>query len=100
VDDKDASLFPIAIPNPSGKLELAMLHRPLFPGTRPEETVRRSASGEVDLESGKHLDFLLSDGRGRQWSISSRPVCLAPPAGDSGVTARSGSKSAVALHLS
>src|ERR1017187_9848035 len=50
VDDKDASLFPIAIPNPSGKLELAMLHRPLFPGTRPEETVRRSASGEVDLD--------------------------------------------------
>ena len=27
-----------------------MLHRPLFPGTRPEETVRRSASGEVDLD--------------------------------------------------
>ena len=38
VDDKDASLFPVAIPNPSGHPELAMLHRPLFPGTRPEET--------------------------------------------------------------
>jgi beta-1,2-mannobiose phosphorylase / 1,2-beta-oligomannan phosphorylase len=34
VDDKDASLFPVAIPNPSGKPELAILHRPLFPGTR------------------------------------------------------------------
>ncbi|WP_216841166.1 hypothetical protein [Acidobacterium sp. S8] len=31
VDDKDASLFPVAIPNPSGKPELAILHRPLFP---------------------------------------------------------------------
>ena len=50
VDDKDASLFPVAIPNPSGHPELAMLHRPLFPGTRPEETVRRPASAEVDLD--------------------------------------------------
>ena len=30
VDDKDASLFPVAIPNPSGHPELAILHRPLF----------------------------------------------------------------------
>jgi predicted GH43/DUF377 family glycosyl hydrolase len=50
VDDKDASLFPLAIPNPSGSLELAMLHRPLFPGTRPEETARHPASRELDLE--------------------------------------------------
>ncbi len=50
VDDKDASLFPVAIPNPSGHPELAMLHRPLFPGTRPEETVREAASRRVDLD--------------------------------------------------
>jgi predicted GH43/DUF377 family glycosyl hydrolase len=50
VDDKDASLFPIAIPNPSGQPELAILHRPLFPGTRPEETVRHPASRNVDLD--------------------------------------------------
>ena len=50
VDDKDASLFPVAIPNPSGHPELAILHRPLFPGTRPEETVCHPASREVDLE--------------------------------------------------
>jgi predicted GH43/DUF377 family glycosyl hydrolase len=49
VDDKDASLFPIAIPNPSGRPELALLHRPLFPGTRPEETAAHPASREVDL---------------------------------------------------
>ncbi|MGC1314095.1 MAG: hypothetical protein WA857_17775, partial [Candidatus Acidiferrum sp.] len=50
VDDKDASLFPVAIPNPSGHPELAMLHRPLFPGTRPEETACHAASREVDLD--------------------------------------------------
>jgi predicted GH43/DUF377 family glycosyl hydrolase len=49
VDDKDASLFPVAIPNPSGRPELAILHRPLFPGTRPEETARHPASRDVDL---------------------------------------------------
>jgi predicted GH43/DUF377 family glycosyl hydrolase len=50
VDDKDASLFPVAIPNPSGRPELAILHRPLFPGTRPEETALHPASRNVDLD--------------------------------------------------
>jgi predicted GH43/DUF377 family glycosyl hydrolase len=50
VDNKDASLFPVAIPNPSGNPELAMLHRPLFPGTRPEETASDPALREVDLD--------------------------------------------------
>lgn len=50
VDNKDAGLFPIAIPNHSGKLQLAILHRPLFPGTRPEETVYKDGSRVVDLD--------------------------------------------------
>ena len=50
VDDKDASLFPVAIPNPTGHPELAMLHRPLFPGTRPEETACHPAVRELDLD--------------------------------------------------
>lgn len=50
VDDKDASLFPVAIPNPSGHPEIAILHRPLFPGTRPEETACRPSSTELDLD--------------------------------------------------
>jgi beta-1,2-mannobiose phosphorylase / 1,2-beta-oligomannan phosphorylase len=49
VDDKDASLFPVAIPDPSGPPKLAMLHRPLFPGTLPEETADQSGIREVDL---------------------------------------------------
>jgi beta-1,2-mannobiose phosphorylase / 1,2-beta-oligomannan phosphorylase len=50
VDNKDASLFPLAIPNPSGEPELAILHRPIFPGTRPEETACHPASREVNLD--------------------------------------------------
>jgi predicted GH43/DUF377 family glycosyl hydrolase len=70
VDDKDASLFPVAIPNPSGTLELALVHRPLFPGTRPEETVFCPNTRELDIDresiwisycamgSGSELDHL------------------------------------------
>jgi predicted GH43/DUF377 family glycosyl hydrolase len=50
VDDKDASIFPVAIPNPSGHPELALIHRPLFPGTRPEETACHPAKRELDLD--------------------------------------------------
>jgi predicted GH43/DUF377 family glycosyl hydrolase len=50
VDDKDASLFPVAIPNPSGHAEMAMIHRPLFKGTRPEETARHTGPRAVDRD--------------------------------------------------
>lgn len=49
VDNKDASVFPVAIPDPSGRPGLAMLHRPLFPATRPEEIARQSAKRDVRL---------------------------------------------------
>jgi predicted GH43/DUF377 family glycosyl hydrolase len=50
VDNKDASLFPVSIPNHAGKMQLGMLHRPLFPGTRPEETACESGIREMDLD--------------------------------------------------
>ncbi|HEY3371402.1 MAG TPA: hypothetical protein VGK10_11170 [Prolixibacteraceae bacterium] len=50
VDNKDASIFPVSLPNPSLNPELAILHRPLFPGTRPEETKHHPTSREVDLD--------------------------------------------------
>ena len=50
VDNKDASVFPVAIPDPSGQLSMAILQRPLFPGTRPEEEARRPASRLVNLD--------------------------------------------------
>jgi beta-1,2-mannobiose phosphorylase / 1,2-beta-oligomannan phosphorylase len=49
VDDKDASIFPVAIPDPDGKPAMALLHRPLFPGTRPEETVDQPTPRVLDL---------------------------------------------------
>ena len=53
VDNKDASLFPVAIANHAGKMQLALLHRPLFPGTRPEETACHDGPRKVnpDYES-------------------------------------------------
>ncbi len=50
VDNKDASVFPVAIPNHSGKMQMALLHRPLFPGTRPRETARLPSSRAVNLD--------------------------------------------------
>jgi predicted GH43/DUF377 family glycosyl hydrolase len=50
VDNKDASLFPVAIANHAEKLQLALLHRPLFPGTRPEEIACSNCPRTVDLD--------------------------------------------------
>lgn len=50
VDNKDASLFPVAIANHAGKMQMALLHRPLFPGTHPEETACRDCPRELDLD--------------------------------------------------
>ena len=50
VNNKDASLFPAAIANHAGKMQMALLHRPLFPGTRPEETARQHGRREVDID--------------------------------------------------
>ncbi len=50
VDNKDASIFPLAVPNHCGKMQLAMLHRPLFSGTRPEEVALAPGSRLVDRD--------------------------------------------------
>ncbi len=50
VDNKDASVFRVAIPNHCGKMQMGILDRPLFPGTRPEEKTCESASRSVDLD--------------------------------------------------
>ncbi len=40
-DDKDASFFPIALPSPHDHPSIAMVHRPLFPDSIPEETINK-----------------------------------------------------------
>lgn len=49
VDDKDTTFFPVAIPNHAGKMQMAILHRPLFPGTTPEETIHLSSQRVLDI---------------------------------------------------
>jgi predicted GH43/DUF377 family glycosyl hydrolase len=50
VDNKDASVFPVAIPDPTGQLSMAILQRPLFSGTLPEETVAQVEPRLIDLD--------------------------------------------------
>lgn len=57
VNNKDAAVFPVAIPNHAGKLQLAMLHRPLFPGTLPED---KAAGGEGTLLDLDHESIWIS----------------------------------------
>jgi predicted GH43/DUF377 family glycosyl hydrolase len=49
VDDKDASVFSALVLDPSGKPAIALVHRPLFPGTRPEEKVHQSSPSSMDI---------------------------------------------------
>jgi predicted GH43/DUF377 family glycosyl hydrolase len=50
VDNKDALLFPKLLPDSAGEPAIAMLHRPLFPGTRPHETAHEPEPRPVDIE--------------------------------------------------
>ncbi len=48
VDDKDASFFPTDLPSPHNHCSIAMLHRPLFPDTIPEATIKKGKSRKID----------------------------------------------------
>lgn len=50
IDNKDASVFPAAIPDPSGQMSMAILQRPLFPGTRPGEIATQGLQRHVDRD--------------------------------------------------
>ena len=96
VDDKDASIFPVAIPEPDGEPAMAILHRPLFPGTRPEDTAHHAAARAVDLHRESIWISYCPIARKNQWVISPLPLHLASPTGQSRRSAGSGSKSAAA----
>ena len=48
VDDKDASFFPTDLPSPHNHTSIAMLHRPLFPESIPEKTVKLGENRAID----------------------------------------------------
>jgi predicted GH43/DUF377 family glycosyl hydrolase len=50
IDDKDAIAFPVPVPDSSGQPALAILHRPLFPGTRPQEKAWDPSCSVCDLQ--------------------------------------------------
>ncbi len=49
IDNKDGLLFPVAIPDVAGRPAMAIIHRPLFPGTGPDETIHCQTPREVDV---------------------------------------------------
>lgn len=49
INNKDAVIFPGHITSRTGHPSFAMLHRPLFPGTTPEETRKRPFDREIRL---------------------------------------------------
>ena len=49
INNKDAVVFPVDIPSPHGHLSIAMLHRPLFPGTSPEELASKPNTRKKDV---------------------------------------------------
>jgi predicted GH43/DUF377 family glycosyl hydrolase len=49
VANKDALLFPVAISDPDGRPAMALIHRPLFPGTGPDETLRGGYPRVMDI---------------------------------------------------
>lgn len=50
IDDKDASIFPALVPDPSGRPAIALVHRPLFPGTKPEDKIHHPVTGPMDVD--------------------------------------------------
>ncbi len=49
VANKDALCFPVAISDPDGQPSMALIHRPLFPGTGPDETRHCAVPRVVDI---------------------------------------------------
>lgn len=43
-------VFPVGVPDPSGRQAMAMIHRPLFPGTEPQEVAGRPPGIKMDQE--------------------------------------------------
>lgn len=50
VNNKDGLIFPVAVPDSHRRPAMAMIHRPLFPGTDPQEIASRPTLRTVDLD--------------------------------------------------
>jgi predicted GH43/DUF377 family glycosyl hydrolase len=85
IDNKDSSLFPVLIPDPSGKPAIGIVHRPLFPGTTPEEKAAHAAGSNRDpsLEciwiSYGSLNPISEEYRNREFIKHHRLACPVAP---------------------
>ena len=83
VDDKDASFFPIDLPSPHNHNSIAMLHRPLFPDSIPEETVKLGENRNIDKNKESIWISYFNLKEGKQTSLQNAKFtshhCLAHP---------------------
>lgn len=83
IDNKDASFFPAALPSPHDHRSMAMLNRPLFPGTRPEEIVENDDIHESDEHRESIWISYFNLKEGKQTSLENAEFtshhCLAHP---------------------
>ncbi|MBJ7881731.1 glycoside hydrolase family 130 protein [Gelidibacter salicanalis] len=83
IDNKDASFFPTDLPSPHNHMSLAMLNRPLFPGTRPEEIVKNDDLHKVDHQKESIWISYFNLKKGKDTSLENARFtshhCLAHP---------------------
>lgn len=83
VNNKDASFFPVDLPSPHKHLSMAMLHRPLFPDTIPEATVKHKEGRTIDKHRESIWISYFNLKQGKETSLDNAKFtshhCLAHP---------------------
>lgn len=83
IDNKDASFFPVDLPSPHHHTSMAMLNRPLFPGTRPEEIVKNNDVHDDDEQRESIWISYFNLKKGKDTSLENAEFtshhCLAHP---------------------
>ncbi len=83
VDDKDASFFPSDLPSPHNHRSIAMLHRPLFRDTIPEETIKQDKNRKIDAHKESIWISYFNVKQGKHTSLGNAKFtshyCLAHP---------------------
>lgn len=71
IDDKDSCFFPIALPSPHNHTSMALLHRPLFQGTKPEEIVKNREHHAKNISKESIWISYFNLKQGKQTSLES-----------------------------
>ncbi|HLW31584.1 MAG TPA: hypothetical protein VKX40_04930 [Aequorivita sp.] len=83
VNNKNASFFPIDLPSPHKHISMAMLHRPLFPDTIPEVTVKHKEDRIIDKHKESIWISYFNLKQGKETSLKNAKFtshhCLAHP---------------------